>query len=441
MTCFNLFFVKRQTLLFENTENLDVAIRRRRWDLRFIQPFETQFLKVSFDQSRSVLRFGALLFLGTIGAIQFNVFVNQPQIAYGVTALLGFSICVFAGLALSMISFTNWVTRIQEYLVVAAHLTANVGILIMAYPFPPDWIRSSFGAFLLFITAPMAYRIRLIAFVPMQVVIATGFSAFLLIQNAYPTVTGKPFAAATYILSALFFSIVCSVIVETLARREFATNLALKLERENSERLLRNVMPDSIARRLMAGEQNIADYCGEASIIFADISGFTIMASETSPQRLVALLNEVFGAFDDLAGTYGLEKIKTMGDCYMAVAGVDGATTLHGQAAADCALGMLKAVESFNAANGTDLQIKIGIHTGPVVAGVIGKKKYAYDIWGDSVNLASRMQSHGLEGQIQIGSATFKLIESTHLCRSRGPQAIKGKGTLETWFVEKRYIV
>ena len=170
----------------------------------------------------------------------------------------------------------------------------------------------------------------------------------------------------------------------------------LEIEKEKSERLLLNILPQSIAERLKGGERNIAERFAEVTVLFADIVDFTSLANQTDPDDLVTLLNELFSRFDRLAERHGLEKIKTIGDSYLVVGGLPLPRPDHAEAVAEMALGMLESVHDLNSDSGISLRVRIGLNTGPVVAGVIGRKKFTYDLWGTAVNLASRMQSSGI---------------------------------------------
>ncbi|MBL7998628.1 MAG: tetratricopeptide repeat protein [Candidatus Kapabacteria bacterium] len=212
----------------------------------------------------------------------------------------------------------------------------------------------------------------------------------------------------------------------------------LKTEREVSDRILNNILPGSIAERLKQGESVIADKAANVTVLFADIVGFTKLSARVSAEELVRMLNDVFFAFDELAVKYGLEKIKTIGDCYMVVGGLPEARADHAQAVALFAIDMLKALQELPIAAEAHLDIRIGIHSGDVVAGVIGKRKFAYDLWGDTVNTASRMESHGLPGRIHISNDTYQLIRNDFRTEDRGEIEVKGKGIMRTWFVNSR---
>jgi len=208
----------------------------------------------------------------------------------------------------------------------------------------------------------------------------------------------------------------------------------LNAEKLTSERLLLNVLPGPIAERLKAGGL-VVDRFEAVSVLFADIVGFTSLSTRSSPEEMVSMLDELFSEFDRLAEQHHLEKIKTIGDAYMVVAGVPEPTDNHAQAIARMALDMQQVLRDYAARNHTDLTIRVGIHTGSVVAGVIGRKKFIYDLWGDTVNTASRMESHGVPGRIHVTETTAALLRDTFELEARVPMEIKGKGVMQTYLV------
>jgi adenylate cyclase len=218
----------------------------------------------------------------------------------------------------------------------------------------------------------------------------------------------------------------------------FGLLVAFALQREAAqgrvETLLLNVLPGDIAERLQTERGAIADQFDEASILFADVVEFTPLSARMTPRELVHLLDTLFTRFDDLADEYGVEKIKTIGDCYMVAAGVPTHRGDHAHALARMALEMRQcAAECLRSDGHADLQLRIGISSGPVVAGVIGRRRFLYDLWGDTVNMASRMESHGTPGDIQITKPTWELVRDEFECRPRGLVDVKGKGPVETW--------
>ncbi|MEM7714972.1 MAG: adenylate/guanylate cyclase domain-containing protein [Cyanobacteria bacterium P01_A01_bin.68] len=221
----------------------------------------------------------------------------------------------------------------------------------------------------------------------------------------------------------------------------------LALEQAQSENLLLNILPHPIAQRLKQSQPSkktktktdnimIADGYNNATVMFADIVGFTDLSGRIPPQQLVDLLNQIFSRFDLIAESYQLEKIKTIGDAYMVVGGLPNPRTDHAAAIATMAIDMLDAIAQFNIDTGEEFQIRIGINSGAVVAGVIGIKKFTYDLWGDTVNIASRMESHGNPGRIHVSEATYELLKDKFLFEERGVTSIKGKGEMQTYWLK-----
>jgi adenylate cyclase len=211
-------------------------------------------------------------------------------------------------------------------------------------------------------------------------------------------------------------------------------SLEIDEQRKLSDRLLRNILPKAIANRLKE-EETIAEWHGQVTVLFADMVGFTKLSALLSATELVSRLNKIFTAFDELTETHGLEKIKTMGDCYMAAGGLPETREDHAEIVADLALELIPVLDEINKTWGEEVKIRIGINTGPVVAGVIGKSKFIYDLWGDAVNTASRMESHGIVGKIQVSEATYNLLSEKYDFETRGEIDVKGKGPMTTYFL------
>lgn len=209
----------------------------------------------------------------------------------------------------------------------------------------------------------------------------------------------------------------------------------LQAEKERADRLLLNILPKPIAERLKEGHNTIADSFSEVTVLFGDIVDFTKLAAHRSPIEVVSLLNKIFSAFDWLAQHHGVEKIKTIGDAYMVVGGLPTPQLDHAEAIAEMALDMLDEIARFNTQTGESLSMRIGIHIGPVVAGVIGTNKFIYDLWGDTVNIASRMESQGIAGSIQVTAETYNLLRDKYLFKERGVIPIKGKGEVTTYIL------
>jgi len=247
---------------------------------------------------------------------------------------------------------------------------------------------------------------------------------------------------------AVFANTVFGHMVYHLAWRNFLQRRALERQKvalseahQKSERLLLNILPASIADRLRDAPGAIADRFADVTVLFADICAFTPLAESLSPEALVELLNQLFSAFDGLVERHGVEKIKTIGDAYMVVGGLPTPRPDHAAAIANLALDMAASAERFRAPDGRTVQLRIGIHTGPAVAGVIGLKKFSYDLWGDTVNTASRMESHGVPGSITVSRATRERLGAAFEFHDRGVQSVKGKGEMQLFLLTGRSAV
>ncbi len=242
----------------------------------------------------------------------------------------------------------------------------------------------------------------------------------------------------TYMLTALSRT----TQIEKLARERISqaeklqtAYLQLELEQAKSEELLLNVLPAAIALRLKDNEHNIAESFAEVTVMFADIVGFTELSSRISATAVVKVLNDIFSAFDHLADRHGLEKIKTIGDAYMVVGGLPTPREDHAEAIANMAIDMLHEIRLLSLEHSEPFSIRIGISSGPVVAGVIGLKKFIYDLWGDTVNIASRMESHGITGCIQVTTETYEILKDKYTFQKRGAIQVKGKGYMVTYLL------
>jgi PAS domain S-box-containing protein len=213
------------------------------------------------------------------------------------------------------------------------------------------------------------------------------------------------------------------------------SEVALQLARKKAELLLLNILPQAVAERLKRGQRTIAESFEEVTVLFADLVDFTKFSTQTSPTQLVEILNVIFSKFDRLAEKHRLEKIKTIGDAYMVVAGLPTPRKDHAQAIALMALDMKEAIAQFNAETQQSFRLRIGINTGPVVAGVIGIKKFSYDLWGDTVNIASRMESLSIPGCIQVTAATYERLRDDYVFEERYPIHVKGKGEMITYLL------
>jgi guanylate cyclase len=344
----------------------------------------------------------------------------------------------------------------------AGYCAVTIGMIIaLAFTKSFDWFRWAHPA--LVALAPFALHIQLGGYrgsggaflwpmvAPMATIIVLGakrsLAFFLGLCGLFIAglLRDGPLAPSVYILSPAQISIqfafntigVAGFIY--LSTRYFVARI--DREKARAERLLHNILPDSIAERLKRDEGVIADRFDGVTVLFSDIAGFTPLSAKLPPHDLVMLLDEIFSGFDRISERYGLEKIKTIGDAYMAVGGLPTPATDHAARVADAALAMRDFVAHLGKERGLDLAMRIGLHSGEVVAGVIGKKKFSYDLWGDTVNIASRMESHGAPGRIHMSGATRLLLGDAFMYGERGDIDIKGKGEMRTYWLEARATV
>jgi adenylate cyclase len=238
-----------------------------------------------------------------------------------------------------------------------------------------------------------------------------------------------------FVLNVLGVCTTAYVLLQYFVRARERALAELGVEREKSERLLLNVLPASVADRLKESEEVIADGFDSATVLFADLVGFTPLAQTLPPAETVVLLDRIFAGWDALAERHGVEKIKTIGDAYMVAGGIPAPRADHTEAIADLALELGAEVERSAGESGVPLQVRVGIDTGPVVAGVIGRAKFSYDLWGDTVNTASRMESHGLPGEIQVTERAYESLRDHYELRERGTIEVKGKGAMTTYLL------
>ena len=226
--------------------------------------------------------------------------------------------------------------------------------------------------------------------------------------------------------------------VESKGRVAYANQRQLAEERDRTESLLRNILPNPIADQLLSSPGTIAEKHDDVTVLFADLVGFTTLSERLDAERVVEFLDRIFSEFDKLCDQYGVEKIKTIGDAYMAAGSVPTQRGNHGQMVIELGLDMLEVLGRFRAETGDDCELRIGVHCGPVVAGVIGRRKFIYDLWGDTVNIASRMESHGVPGRVQVSEEVTKRLGDRYVVEPRGLIQMKGKGPTSAFLVRRR---
>jgi class 3 adenylate cyclase len=406
--------------------------------LRFPRALEAEFNAATYPRFRTQTRvamFAGFVNLVAVG-LWFGLLVPEADggAVIGRTFLLS-SIPALAGFAMAFMPGYERLRGIQVALSVLLTGVALSGIALI--------VPSVIGGTVTTVSITVTLLFGLVFMGAGQLVVVAPAALIVAAAALVTTGVGAPDWAhrSAYwlgIVSTVAGSIGAAYFVEMYVRRDFMHQRELEEERRTSERLLLNVLPAPIAVRLKAGEEPIADRHAEATVLFADIVGFTIISSKVSPDEMVELLNSVFTEFDQMAARHGLEKIKTIGDAYMAVGGLPTRRDDHAEACANLALEMQSALEGRVAPSGDPLQVRIGINTGPVVAGVIGSSKFAYDLWGDAVNTASRMESHGVPAGIQVTESTYRRLRGKYRFEERGEVDVKGKGLMPTWLLTGR---
>ncbi|MBI3173884.1 MAG: adenylate/guanylate cyclase domain-containing protein [Chloroflexi bacterium] len=360
---------------------------------------------------------------------------GEPQVVTKL-AVIRFGIFVPILLLLFACSYLSFYKRVFDWMTSAGIIVAGVGVMMVQ-------VVVDRAGFPLFATSVIlvilsGYTLARLRFVFASIagwtlfVIHVSISIFVMRGNLLTVVMSAAFLALTNVIG-----MISAYYAERYMRRDFIQRLMLDEERYRSENLLLNILPPPVAERLKRGEL-VADSFESASVLFADIVDFTPWSSSRPPEEVLAKLNVVFSRFDSLADKYSLEKIKTIGDAYMVVSGVPLPRADHVRVIAEMALEMRSALAEIRDPDGQPFDIRIGIHCGPLVAGVVGSKKFIYDLWGDTVNIASRMESHGLPGRIQVSEAVYHCLREEYRFEERGPLTVKGRGEMTTYWLMGR---
>nr|WP_306239347.1 adenylate/guanylate cyclase domain-containing protein [Ornithinimicrobium cryptoxanthini] len=352
-------------------------------------------------------------------------------------------ICLgMAGLNAAGYMAARWATTLVRQQLIGLALNGSAGLAVLVLS-EIAGMHDSLAAPAILLVAIFAFvvlRLRFIlAFVAAGIYLV-GFASLVALHPT-PTALLQLFLVAV----AMVVGLATTYLLERGARDVFAQRrfieaqtVALAEAHATSERLLLNVLPAKIAQRLEAGETTIADWFDDTTVLFADLVGFTPLATRLEPRATRDLLDRLFTGFDERAERHGLEKIKTIGDAYMAVGGVPEPSSDHPARVVAFGLDLLDLVALVAADLGQTLALRIGIHTGPVVAGVVGTQKFSYDLWGDTVNVASRLESQGVAGALHISETTWLRVRGLVEATSRGPMELKGRGSMPTFLVARR---
>jgi class 3 adenylate cyclase len=405
---------------------------------------EAEFAREHFDLD--VRRFTQFsLALATIGFLAFGLqdAFLLPEL-HGQAWAIRYGLFGPIGAAVFAFTFARAYARFHAPAMVLFGLSLNAVVLWIGAIAPPAGFFIYNGYAVLFVTlGPFIARMNV-----MTQLVYTALTLFLFAaiskfvshpETAIAISTGATLAAMGLIGALVARKLEMQARQMFLQRKTIRKQLVeIDLERAKSEALLLNILPVTVAARLKADGGAIADAFADVTVLFADIVGFTRMAERLTPVEVVRRLSELFSAFDDLAEELGVEKIKTIGDAYMAASGLSLDAARGAHAMAEMALGMLRRVDEFSGRYADPINVRIGLNSGPVVAGVIGKKKFIYDIWGDAVNTASRMESHGTPGRVHVSRETRQRLESEYVFEARGDIEVKGKGVMQTHYLIRR---
>jgi class 3 adenylate cyclase len=434
------------TPLFKATVTPDPPnLARVRAGLQFSNPsVETDFLRHDDDEGRSAVRVTAIA--STAGWLA----IGPMMLGLYPSHLWVWALTVF-GLVVPVNALQLWLTRPAGkpmgqwggmWVLILSGWSLAINQLFLA---DEPWFFVC-GAIISTLVGLGGLRLRWTVGVVAIVLHSLPFQAVLIYLAAAGTLTARIGGVQSFMVwLSLGLALLTTVLDERRRRasytqlRTIATQRAeIDHQKARVDALLVNVMPASIADRLKADQTMISDRHHSVTVVFADIVGFTMLSEKLPPEQLVEMLNRVFTAFDALALKHGVEKIKTIGDAYMAVAGVPEPRDDHMQAAADFALDIVATIDEMALFSDPPIRIRIGLHTGEVVAGVIGTSRFAYDLWGDTVNTAARLESHGIPGEIQISSELAAHLKQAYDLADRGQIYLKGKGEVQTWLLKGR---
>jgi class 3 adenylate cyclase len=408
--------------------------------LRFPADVETAFRRYHSRNSVVIVRAALVLTIILYGL--FAVLdVHAAPLSKQAIWFIRFALVIPALVAVLIFSFHPVFPRILQMVMVLVVLIDASGILGMIHLESHGELGYQTyyaGLMLVIMAAHGMYRLRFV-YATLSTILVLGGYEYISIVHQKLLVSEDGLAVFVsnnfFFVSSIILGMAASYFLEVYIRRVFAQRIRLAQEQEKSERLLLNILPRETAAALKEQEGVIADHYDDASILFADVADFTSMSARMKPQEVVEFLNGVFSHFDDLAERHDIEKIKTIGDCYMMAAGVPRKCDNHAQVLTHVGLAMLRYVEGRSFDGVGRISLRIGINSGPVVAGVIGRTKFIYDLWGDTVNVASRMECHGTSGKLQITASTYELIKDDFVCEPKGSIIVKGKGVMPIWHV------
>lgn len=408
--------------------------------LRFPADVESAFRRYHSRNSVVIIRYAILLTIilyGLFAVLDAHAAPFSKQEIW----FIRFVLVIPALVAVLIFSFHPIFLRILQPMMVLVVLIDTSGILAMIDLESHGELGYQTyyaGLMLVIMAAHGMYRLRFAYATISTILVLVGYEYIAIVhQKLLASKDGFAVFVSNnfFFVSSIILGMAASYFLEVFIRRVFAQRIKLGQEEEKSNRLLLNILPREVVATLKEREGVIAEHSDNASILFADVADFASMSAHMMPHEIVELLNEIFSHFDDLIERHDLEKIKTIGDCYMVAAGVPRTRHDHAQILAHVGLDMLRYVEGRQFGGVGRISLRVGMNSGPVVAGVIGRKKFRYDLWGDTVNVASRMECHGTSGRVQITANTYELIKNDFICEPKGSIMVKGKGVMPVWHV------
>jgi class 3 adenylate cyclase len=407
--------------------------KMRPYSLRFVSDhdelsFQQEYTRRSLSYVRIALCLGAFL-LFVFGPLDRMTIPSEVVFKVGI---IRYAILFPSALIVLALTWRPWLLMYLQQLMSLELLFAGLGIVVMI-GFAGPAAHSYYAGLILVIMFCYSFsRLRFVYAISVSLTIVAAYEfAAILIRTPVPTFVGNNF----FFISANIIGAFACYNMERAIRKEFAKRHLLEAQEHETERLLLSILPAPIAERLKQAHSVIVDEFHNTTILFADIVGFTGFSSRITAQALVTYLNQIFSIMDDVADKYGLEKIKTIGDGYMLAGGIPIPRTDHAEAVADMALEVQDRIKELQPAKDGWLRIRIGIHTGPAVAGVIGRRKFSYDVWGNTVNVASRMERHSFGGCILVSLETRNLLKGNYLLVDRGNVDVKGIGEMKSFLL------
>ena len=411
--------------------------------LRFPDEIEAQFRKDYYTNTVGTTRLALVL-----GLILYSLFgildVYAVPVSKNVVWIIRYVIVAPVMLIAFAASYVKTLQKHTQIFMFIAAAVSGLGIVAMISITTEAEFGNRFyftGLILISMWAYSLTRLRFWYAVLANLVIMVGYEfASIEMKGLLDTETGIVIFTMHnfFFLGANVIGMFGSYFLERYTRRDFLQKYTIQSQRDQADKLLYNVLPKGIAERLKQSNETIAEEFSSASVLFADIVNFTPISARFGPYEVVDMLNELFSHFDELVDKYGVEKIQVAGDGYMVAAGVPAPRPDHAAVLAQLALDMLEYVKREEFLGGRHIEIRIGLNSGSLIAGVIGRKKYFYALWGDMVNIASRMESHGESGKIQITRETYELVKDEFECEYIGEITVKGKGKMEAWHLLAR---